>query len=473
MIGLQNYSAFQPIAPRKSIEETLRLVETLGRMGDQKNARIANAQAIEAAQIQAQQSALKQAELRAALDAAHKSPTAENYMRLSDLHAQYDPDKAKAFRDNWEVLDSERQQSTFRDSVSMLAALEINPEVGIKAIQEQIRAAENVGDKDSVKKYKALLEMVQTGDKGVQSVKDSLITIIGMMPNGKDAIGNVIKFAEERRAAAAEPDAIDKRLADLDYTKAQTDKIRAELNKMDREAADALIRLEEGKVGELYDPKDIESAENTLRKEYDAKQTRFNQIRNYYDIIANAEKTSIGDVALIYTYMKILDPTSVVREGEVATAANAGGIPSGIMAAYNQALGSGKIDDKVRNQINSQSRVIFNKAKEQEALDKDFYTGIAKRRGLNVENIIYSPPPAQSAAAPKTEEPTVYPNTFEGAMAFARDKWKDRPEYLKELDAIKTYAELEKQFGKTLTAFKEMQGAVTATTAQKEVTGSW
>ena len=43
-----------------------------------------------------------------------------------------------------------------------------------------------------------------------------------------------------------------------------------------------------------------------------------------------------GDMALIFSYMKMLDPNSTVREGEYATAQDAGSIPHASLACITQ-----------------------------------------------------------------------------------------------------------------------------------------
>ena len=48
--------------------------------------------------------------------------------------------------------------------------------------------------------------------------------------------------------------------------------------------------------------------------------------------------TGAGDAAIVFGYMKMLDPTSVVREGEQATTRNAVGVPEAIRGMYNQRL---------------------------------------------------------------------------------------------------------------------------------------
>ena len=65
--------------------------------------------------------------------------------------------------------------------------------------------------------------------------------------------------------------------------------------------------------------------EGNLRKEFSGITKDFRDIRQAYNrILSTAEKPSpAGDLSLIFNYMKMLDPGSVVRESEFATAATA------------------------------------------------------------------------------------------------------------------------------------------------------
>lgn len=54
--------------------------------------------------------------------------------------------------------------------------------------------------------------------------------------------------------------------------------------------------------------------------------------------IRSAPKTAAGDITRVFSFMKLNDPNSTVREGEYATAQNAAGVPERIRAAYNKAL---------------------------------------------------------------------------------------------------------------------------------------
>lgn len=80
--------------------------------------------------------------------------------------------------------------------------------------------------------------------------------------------------------------------------------------------------------------------EQSLRKEYTdlSKDVRSTQVSLGRLREAAKQETGAGDIAMVYTYMKMLDPGSSVLQGEYATAENSGGVPEKIIATYNKAL---------------------------------------------------------------------------------------------------------------------------------------
>lgn len=66
-------------------------------------------------------------------------------------------------------------------------------------------------------------------------------------------------------------------------------------------------------------------------------------------IVSSAEKDSpAADLALIFNYMKMLDPGSTVREGEFATAQNAAGVPERIVNLYNNVVNGTRLNPAQR-----------------------------------------------------------------------------------------------------------------------------
>ena len=76
----------------------------------------------------------------------------------------------------------------------------------------------------------------------------------------------------------------------------------------------------------------------SFRKEFIDNSKDFKLVRDAMGRIEAAaeRKSAAGDLALIFNFMKVLDPGSVVRESEFATAQNAAGVPERIRNAWNK-----------------------------------------------------------------------------------------------------------------------------------------
>jgi len=72
------------------------------------------------------------------------------------------------------------------------------------------------------------------------------------------------------------------------------------------------------------------------------------------------QESAAGDMSMIFTYMKILDPTSVVREGEQATAKSAGGVPDRVWNAYNKAVTGEKLTETQRADFVGTASKLYN-----------------------------------------------------------------------------------------------------------------
>jgi hypothetical protein len=107
------------------------------------------------------------------------------------------------------------------------------------------------------------------------------------------------------------------------------------------------------------------------------------------DQILNSKLGGPGDLATVYEFMKALDPTSVVRETEYASAAKSGNIFAGIYARFNGYLNpnGGFLPDQVKTAFQS---IIDSKLKVQQNLyDQTIaqYKQMAVSQGLNPNNV--------------------------------------------------------------------------------------
>lgn len=107
---------------------------------------------------------------------------------------------------------------------------------------------------------------------------------------------------------------------------------------------------------------------------------------------ARGMDSAAGDLAFIFAYMKMLDPGSVVREGEFANAQNAAGVPDRIRNTYNRVMSGERLNENQRNDFFNTAKAIYNKqAKEQATVDKR-YKGLAQRANIPVEDVIIFQP---------------------------------------------------------------------------------
>lgn len=144
--------------------------------------------------------------------------------------------------------------------------------------------------------------------------------------------------------------------------------------------------------------KDKVSAENALRDDYVKGAKNFETIRDFKDRMDTAPSTGAGDISIVFSYMKLLDPASTVREGEYATAANAGGAFDRAGGMYNKVLSGDQLTPKVRKEIREASEKIFTSAAERHNTQTKQFEEIAKRQGLNPKNVIvdFTAKPASS-----------------------------------------------------------------------------
>ena len=103
---------------------------------------------------------------------------------------------------------------------------------------------------------------------------------------------------------------------------------------------------------------------------------------------ASADPSAAGDLSLIFNYMKILDPNSVVRESEFATAANSAGVPDRVRNVWNKALSGERLAEDQREDFVGTAQVLFASQERNQRLLEGNFTGIAERNGINPDDVI-------------------------------------------------------------------------------------
>lgn len=135
-------------------------------------------------------------------------------------------------------------------------------------------------------------------------------------------------------------------------------------------------------------PKEKIENEDKLRNNFEQQSKNFVVVRDFYDRMKTAPETGAGDLSLVFSYMKILDPASTVREGEQASAANAAGVPSSIAGTYNRLIGGGRLDSTARKQLREAADQAWGSALQRQSQITTQFTNIAKRNRLDPRNVI-------------------------------------------------------------------------------------
>ena len=155
-------------------------------------------------------------------------------------------------------------------------------------------------------------------------------------------------------------------------------------------------------------PSERPKLEMSLRKEYADQTKSYKDTKEAYARVLAAKPGAVGDISLIYGYMKMQDPTSVVREGEYATAENARGVSDTLRNLYNKVMAGERLTDAQRKNMRGQAGKIYEAALSGESTVRKGVERMAKSYGLNVENVFFEPtetPPGVSPSAAGDEPP--------------------------------------------------------------------
>ncbi len=133
-----------------------------------------------------------------------------------------------------------------------------------------------------------------------------------------------------------------------------------------------------------------------LRKEYNAlpttkatgiMSTAFRKIKTTVD---RPDADGAGDISLVYSFMKMNDPESAVREGEYATAENSGGVEDKIRNIYNKVLNGQRLTPEQRAAFANQAESLMTAQLEQQAEQDQRYSDLATKFGMDPNYVIDS-----------------------------------------------------------------------------------
>jgi hypothetical protein len=405
--------------------------------------------------------------------------TAADYANLAMVLPET---QAKAVRESFSMLSGERQQNALQQSGQVFSAFKAGkPEIAIGLLERQIEAKRNSGDNEGAMFLETWRDVAKENPKATE---DYFGFTISQMPGGDKVIESAVKFGGERRAEAQAPaqlteamakadkavadattaqatatnaaekaaadaakaradadkatveakyaegvakDAIKKRAADLGLTTAQTNQALASTRKLNTEIQKAAVELEALKATGGRDPEKTFAQEEKIRKEWQGRSKMYSELQGTFNTLQASASSANGpgDIALITGFMKMLDPGSVVRETEFATARDTAGLFTQLQNRLEKAQNGQLLSPKQRQEYVALSQKYLDSAQKKANQEKKDLGIVVKNYRLNPENVFGA---EQAPPLPLPTSATVGGKSYQRPASFTDAQWSD---YLK------------------------------------------
>jgi len=185
---------------------------------------------------------------------------------------------------------------------------------------------------------------------------------------------------------ATEVDARFKKIDPAAYTQASVVKFEKS-----GKFSDLVPRIKTTKdVGNLLAGKDKFRATLALSKQFAAQSKPFRAVRDSFARIQESAKnpSAAGDLSMIFNYMKMLDPGSVVRESEFATAAASGSFGDRFVAIGKRLETGERLADPMRADFLDRAVRLMSRQTKQHDQRVNFFGKQAERFGLDPEAVV-------------------------------------------------------------------------------------
>lgn len=277
-----------------------------------------------------------------------KDKTAADYRAMMEKY----PDLAANIDRSFQNLTNEQKQNRLNMALSVRGPLVRNkPDEAIKVLRMQADAARNSGFEQQAAQSEAMIESIKGSPEG--SLDSINMTIAQVDPD----LFKTLTAAEQQREMITMKTAEGQAKAKQEMLKASIEgglkqaqalKVLKETEKLGIETQKAALELKRLEEQGPVDPKEKFNQEEKIRKEYQSRSKSLVEARDAYEKIniSAKDKSGASDTALIFSFMKMLDPGSVVRESEFAQGQNV----SGLMAKFENLLTKLKSGEFLRDE---------------------------------------------------------------------------------------------------------------------------
>jgi len=313
--------------------------------------------------------------------------------------------------------DTKRAQSGINEILSVL-----DPDRFEKTVKAKTTAAQAPAE---------LRQKLAVADKAESDAKIALATA-----SNATEVAEAERLLKEAQANAATVQSrykereiladLENKAATLGLTKAQTGSALAQTRKLGAETQEAVLRLKALQNG-TGDPKEKFTQEEKIRKEWQGRSKVYGELQNTFNTLqaSAGSANGPGDIALITGFMKMLDPGSVVRETEFATARDTAGLFTQLENRLQKAKNGQLLSPAQRKEYVALSQKYLDSAQKKAAEERKDLGIVVKNYKLNPENVFgaeQAPPPPLPTSA------TVGGKTYQRPASFTDAQWGD---YLK------------------------------------------
>jgi len=276
--------------------------------------------------------------------------TPQDYQILSALLPE---EQSKAVRESLAIMSTQQQEREVAEMAPIFAAFHSgSTDIGVDLLKQQAEAYRNAGATKQADIFDSMVTVAESGPEGAATVQAYIGYLMTELPGGTDIMEGAKTYWE-------------------------IEKIRAEL--------EALVNPETGTLS----TEDIFRMETTLRTEYTRQSQALKLARLDYDkaLASAATGTGAGDVALVFGFMRMLDPGSVVRESEFAQARDTAGLWESLKVQYAKLMVGESLSPIQRASFLSLSEEFMAASEEDAKKAYEDIRIVAKNYGLNEENI--------------------------------------------------------------------------------------
>ena len=163
-------------------------------------------------------------------------------------------------------------------------------------------------------------------------------------------------------------------------------------------------------------------AETKLRSEYIKSIGTSLDTREAYRRVEASKDNAVGDLSLIFGYMRMLDPETGVREGEFANAENAAGVPERITNLYNKVVRGERLTANQRKSFIEQAGELNIVAERRMSEERKRLSPVIKAYSLDERNVFGEQQPQSADKPPAVEATATNPATGE-KLVLRGGKW--------------------------------------------------